>query len=708
MSWNIELPDTQFFIGHAGNRYPDDVQHLIHRVDSDEFTCLMNEVNDQNVISIDTETTGLNIARDVPLYWSMAYGSNRRITLREDTLDLFRPIFAKPGIQWIFANAKYDMHILGNNGIYLEGDCIDTQVMHALLYEDRRHALKLMSDHILGWTWADFETTFGKMNIQLGKERVERLNRACQRLGPVSEPIHEKRICGPEDLIRIAENENLALLIEYASNDAWGTLLIFWALKKQLEEAWTHSLFSNKPPYINTMWDFFDRIEKPYTKVLWKMERRGIMLDKQKLIDAEPDAIKAIARIERKIVNHAGRMINPNSPKQMREYFVDQEGLKPLAMSKGGKTGVRQPKVDKKFMERYENEHPVVSLMQEYRKYSKLYGTYIKGMGRMLDYNDRIHTHFNQDVARTGRLSSSEPNLQNIPRPENDYWNLRGAFITLPGWKIIACDYEQLEMRLLACAAQEQDMADIFLRGWDVHSGNGSLMYDVPYEDVAAGKKLDKAAEKMSDAELIQEAEAKSPGMFSRCDGDIHAYVRYCAQCRADAKNIGFGLNYGMGSKKLASDLGCTSQEAIEKIKTYKGRYPAVDSFMKEAVEEGRKYGYAFTLMGRRRNIPMIGSNRRDERALGERLAVNTQIQGSAADVCRAAQLSIDSYGLEREHECYMLLQVHDELVFELPEGNAEPAKRDIEELMAHPFCMDLMVPLTAAAEHGNNWGEAK
>jgi DNA polymerase-1 len=274
---------------------------------------------------------------------------------------------------------------------------------------------------------------------------------------------------------------------------------------------------------------------------------------------------------------------------------------------------------------------------------------------------------------------------------------------------MIAADYGQLEMRLLAAAALEQSMIDIFLRGWDIHSGNASLMYDTLYEDIALGKKLAKDAPQMDPAELMELVESKSPGIIQRAGvNGITDYLVTCARHRSDAKNIGFGLNYGMGPGKLARDLKVSLDVAKLKIEQYKRTYPAVERFMKEAIQEGRKTGYAFTVMGRRRNIPMIGSSRKDQQALGERLAVNTQIQGSAADVCKVAQLNIDAAGLDKRYDCWTVLQVHDELVFECPASAVDSVKQEIEELMAHAFSIELACPMEAEAGVGNNWGEAK
>lgn len=366
--WNVDLPDTLYLASESSH---------------DEKVAILNELRAAKHIAIDTETTGLTRWRCYPLYWSLAWG-DKRATLHADTLPYFIEIFADPSKVWILANAKFDMHMLANVGIHLAGEWHDVQVMHAQLYEDKPHKLKFIAKHLLDWTWADFQDQFGK----IGKKQ------------------------SAEDILRKAERENMDLLIEYAANDAWGTLKVWEELKHQLEDAFTYSLFSDHAPYINTLWDFFYKVEMPYTRVLWKMERRGIKIDRSKFAAAKPEAEQRIKEIEKQIVKQAGFMLNINSTPQMRKYFFDVAKLKPISMSDGGKTGVRQPQVNANFLEHYKHENDVAALVLEHRKLSKLYGTYIVGLDALVDPFDRIHTSFNQDVARTGRLSSSEPNLQ--------------------------------------------------------------------------------------------------------------------------------------------------------------------------------------------------------------------------------------------------------------------------------------------------------
>lgn len=644
--WNIELPTTQY---------------LGIPVDAEKLQEVIREVAAQPFVAIDTETTGLVVWKDMPLYWSLAW-PGRRVTLHAGLLHHFQEVFKNPNITWLFANAKYDMHILANVGITFAGKVADIQVMHALLHEDKPHNLKFITNHILGWTYADFQDQFGK----IGKKQ------------------------SAEDVIRRAENENFSLLIEYAANDAWGTFAGFEKLRQQLEQALTHSLFSHAFPYVTTFWDLFWKVEVPYTKTLWRMERHGIKVNRERLEKAKPEAEKEITRIEREIDKLAGRHINPKSTPQLRDWLINERGLNPVKFTKGGKSGVREASVDVRFLEHHSND-PAVQLVMQHRDYSKLYGTYITGLHELLDPNDRIHTRYNQDVARTGRLSSSNPNLQNIPRPENDKWSLRSAFIPEPGYTIIAVDYEQLEMRLLAAAALEPKMIQIFAKGKDIHTGNVEMVFGIPYDDVVAAKKIDK---KVKTGELPL--------------SEMTDYVKLCIRRRNEIKSVGFGINYGMGAGKLSKQIGVSHDEAQDLINLYMDTYPAVRQFFGEAVAETMATGYAFTILGRRRNVPEIASHRKDERSQGERIATNTQIQGSAADVCKMAQINLDKVRLEERYGCKQLMQVHDELVFECPTECVDQVMPEIRDIMEHPFSLELAVHLAVDSGFGESWGAAK
>jgi len=652
MAWNIDVPTAEYYdLEHrAGGWTTGPIEHII------------NEIAATPEVAIDTETTGLNKHRDIPLYWSLAWGQ-RRCTLHARTLPLFQSVFKQADRKWLFANAKYDMSILANVGVDLAGDCMDTQVMHALLYEDRSHRLKDMVDHVFGWRWSDFQDTFGRIN----KEQ------------------------SPQQLMEKAERENFGLLIEYAADDAWGTLCTGRELRKQLQAAYTDSLFSNRAPFINTLWDLYDKTEVPYTKVLYTCERNGILVNREYLESIAPDAQKEIDDLARSVVSETnGLVTNMNSTAQLLAYF-QQIGAPLTKKTKGGKTGVRKLSLDAEVLEHLASTYGVAGKTLRFRELTKLKGTYIDGIQEILDQHGRGHTNFNQDVARTGRLSSSDPNFQNVPKPENDKWKLRGAFVAPPGMDLVVADYAQLEMRLLADGSREPGMIEVIKRGWDIHMGNAAMIYNLPYEEIEAAKKTEK---KVKAGELPESA------MTERVD--------YLLRCRAEIKNIGFGLVYGMGDSKLARDLGITKQEATKKSQNFMAKYPAVASFKAEMIRDAETYGSVYTIMGRRRSTPGIHSYRNDDRSQAERIAVNTPIQGSAADVVRMAQVTLHAMRLDYHYGCRMLLQVHDELVFECPKENTKEVKEVIKDVMEHPFSIELSVPLAVDIGSGPSWMHAK
>jgi len=635
-TWNIDTPKTEYY------------DHT-----SKDLQTFVNEITAAKVKSIDTETTGLCIWKDIPLYWSVAFG-NRRATLHASALPFFTDAFNDPTTRWVLARAKYDAHILANVGIELKGDLADVQVMHSLLFCERSHRLKDICQHLFGWRWLDFQDTFGK----IGKLQTA------------------------EQLIRKAEAHDMAMLTEYAANDAWGTLASYWELKRQLEESPTHSLFRDIPPYIHTLWDLYEKVEMPYTKVLWFTERNGIQINKAYLDSIAPTAVTEIQETERAIYKLAGRAFNPRSPAQLHKYFFEEKGYKAVKFNKVGKSGVRNKSVDATVLEEWAGHDPMAALILKHREYSKLHGTYILGLAAEADHYDRIHTTLNQDIARTGRLTSVEPNLQNIPKPENDKWGLRGAFVARPGHKLIVADYKQLEMRLLACASLDQGMISVILKGWDIHMGNASMIFGKPYEDIVAAKK--KPHDQLTD------------------------YDKACLDDRSASKTIGFGIIYGMGAKKLGISLHCTKDEAQRKIDQFLDTYKAVDAFKTESVKEALDTGYAFTIMGRRRDLPEIASHRNDERSAGERKARNTPIQGSAADVVKMAQINLYKANLHGRYNCFPCLQVHDELIHECPNETVPEAMEEIKEWMEHPFVIDLAVPLEVDIKAGDSWNEAK
>lgn len=662
MPWNISVPDAECYAI---------TPHALADIDRSALESVVNEVAAQPVVAIDTETTGLTNWKDIPLFWSLSWG-DRRICMPSETLPFFQQAFDDPRKKWLFANAKYDAHILGNVGIKFKGHLVDTAVMHALLYEEKSHRLKDMAKETLGWKWSDFQDTFGRIPAE-----------------------------GPGPILMKAWEESPSKLIDYASNDAYGTYHLYLKLKAELEKEYTHSLY---PQHYDTLWDIFWKIEVPFTRVLFSCERHGVRVDTEYLAGLKAPMQKELDDIHREINKIVGEVINPNSPDQLRKYLVDKCGLHPRKMTKGGKKGIRQPSVDADFLEYYEDENPVAALCLRYRDLSKTLGTYVEGLNNHKDPYGRVHTKFNQDVARTGRLSSSEPNLQNIPKPDNDRFKLRGAFIPAEGCDLIVADYEQLEMRLLAAASGEPDMVALINRGWDIHMGNAAMVFGAsvaekfgratPYEydDFKNAKAIDK---KVKAGQLPPEA--------------ITAEIAALLQARDWVKTIGFGLNYGMKENKLAKSLKITKEEALALMEQYMSRYPAVKAFFDEAVEETRQTKYAYTVLGRRRSLPEIDAPNDMDRWKAERQAGNTQIQGSAADVAKMAMvLCFEDQELENRYGCKMLLQVHDELMFECPKENIPVCKEIIKQWMEHPLPTDLSVPLNISIGAGKSWLEAK
>ncbi len=684
MGWNIKMPDAEYFtLEHPG------------------LDGLVREIADKKEVAFDTETDGLILHKCRPYYWSMCWksenGRERRATLPADTLGAFKSSFDDYEKKWVMANAKFDMHMVSNLGINIKGQLVDIQVMHALLFEEQPHGLKDIAASLLGWKWTDFTDTFGSMKsgtCVCGGTKASHFNQAgmCKKTGCT-----DFRQVGPLDLLRRAEAQNMSLLIDYAANDAYGTWKIFEKLDEDLGKEDTWSLYDNSWPYIKTMRDYFYKTEMPFTRVLFACERNGIRANKAYLEKISPDIQKKLADLRADINKITGRMMKTSGP-MLKEYFIDECGLRALKWTKGGAKGEPQPSIDEKFLAWVADNHPrqpygeVAKLLGEHAKIQKQFSTYIEKMPSRLDHEDRVHPRLNQDVARTGRLSSSEPNMQNVTGGEKDLFKLRNSFIARKGNKLIVADYSQLEMRLLAAAAQEPAMMDIFHKNWDIHMGNVSIVYGIPYEDMVEAKKIDK---------LVSKGELDESAMTD--------YVKRCLSLRSSIKQIGFGLNYGMKEKAMAARIGCSVEEAVATIEKYMDTYPAVRAFFASAAEDTRRTGYAFTLLGRRRYLPDITARDDYTRFRAERQSSNMPIQGTAAEVCKMAMINIyEDTELRDKYGYMMCLQVHDEIVGECPEECVPIVVDRVREWMEHPFPSDIGVPLTAEIGSGDTWGTAK
>ena len=587
-------------------------------------------------------------------------------------------IFAKelgddPDITWVMTNANFDNNMLANSGVpLLAGDIHCTLVMDWLYDENRygRHGLKETALDHLGLNMRSFKKVFSK-------KRGETYQDALLRMMADS----------PEDAI------------DYASLDAWASLAVYKFLKPRLEKEGTATGLK--------LWDLFYNIEAPYSKVLYHCIRRGIMVDVGWLEEVRKPIVADMEDMQYELNKIAGSELNPDSTPQLRKLFFEDLKRDPIKMTPGGKSGNRQPSTDVHVLTQWADEGCEISQkILAYRALAKVKGTYVDGMIERCDSKLRIHPMLTQHVAVTGRLTSRDPNLQNIPRPDGDKYGLRGAFMPGTGYTLVAVDYRQLEMRLLAVMSGDERMQEVIRNGWDIHMGTASVMYDVSYDNISAAKKAASPSERQ--LELLG--------------------------FRQDAKTIGFGLNYGEGVRAMAAKLKCSMEDAKAKIETYFKPYPRVREFIESTHEFCRDYKEVSTVLGRKRRLLEADADWKEgfyHRGRGEwvperpgrlaaralRQAVNSIIQGSAADVARMAQIRCEESEELHDLGARQILQIHDEILFEVPDENLEEGCEVIKGLMENPFIdlpervgldfRDLPVPLDVDVGKGEAWSEA-
>ena len=405
--------------------------------------------------------------------------------------------------------------------------------------------------------------------------------------------------------------------------------------------------------------DLFYHIEMPLMRVLAKMEFAGISLDENWLIQESKDLENDLKNLETKIFELCGEEFNMNSPKQLGEILFEKLKLDPKA--KKTKTG--QYATSEDILQKLASKHEIIQYILEYRTYQKLKSTYVDALPNQIDKDTkRVHTNFSQTTAATGRLASLNPNLQNIPIRTLRGQQIRGAFVADEGNKLISADYSQIELRLIAEISGEENMIKAFQNGEDIHASTAAKLFKIPIEEVTKTQ-------------------------------------------RSQAKTVNFGIIYGQGAFALAEQTGLSRTEAKQLIDSYYETYPKLKEFMAEQVAKARKLGYVETILGRKRHLQDINSNNFVVKGHAERNAVNAPIQGSAADIIKLAMIKIQEV-LEQEHlKTKMLLQVHDELVFEAPENEVETAKKLIKENMENAYKTE--VPLLVEVGVGKNWLEA-
>ncbi|MBV6880269.1 DNA polymerase I [Epilithonimonas ginsengisoli] len=580
---------------------------------------LLNNLLKQKSVCFDTETTSLNELEAELIGMSFSYkkGLAYYIPISEnreeaqETIELFRPFFEAEEVLKIAHNLKYDAKVLQNYNIDVKGKIFDTMIAHYLLNPDGRHGMDYLSEMYLDYKPVSIESLIGKK----GKNQLT---------------------------LREVDIETQTA---YAAEDADVTFQLYELFAPQLAKENLEELFYN--------------VEMPLMRVLAKIELTGVKLDNNWLAQESIDLENDLRILESKIFELSGENFNMNSPKQLGEILFDKMQLDPKA--KKTKTG--QYATSEDVLQKLSSKHEIIASILEYRTLQKLKSTYVDALPSQIDKKDeRVHTTFAQTVAATGRLASVNPNLQNIPIRTLRGQQIRGAFVSDEGKKIISADYSQIELRLIAEISGEQNMIAAFQNGEDIHVSTAAKLFDIPLEEVTK----------------IQ---------------------------RGQAKTVNFGIIYGQGAFALAEQTGLSRTEAKKMIDSYYESYPRLKEYMAEQVKKAQDLGYVQTILGRKRHLKDINSSNFVVKAHAERNAVNAPIQGSAADIIKLAMIKIDEELEAQNLQTKMLLQVHDELLFEAPIDEVDVAMSLIKKEMESAFVTT--VPLLVEVGVGNNWLEA-
>jgi len=573
-----------------------------------------------NEICFDTETTSINPldAELVAIAFSWEKNSGYLIRFpesQEETLwilNMIRPVLENPGIIKIGQNMKFDIHVLANYGIDVKGPLFDTMIAHYLLEPDMRHNMNLLSETYLSYS-----------------------------------PVHIESLIGEKgDFQKNMRTVDTERLKEYAVEDADVTL----QLKNVFE------------PRIRTegLADLASSIEMPLIKVLARMERNGVILDKDALKKSAEDLRNDIIVLETEIYKLAGTEFNISSPKQLGDILFIRLKLD----DKARMTSTRQFVTNEEILQRLAHKHPIIDKVLEYRGLKKLLSTYVEALPQLVDSKTgRIHTSFNQAVAATGRLSSNNPNLQNIPVRDERGREIRKAFVPAEGNLFFAADYSQIELRLMAHLSRDKSMISDFLSGNDIHAATAAKIFGVDIKDITR-------------------------------------------EMRSRAKTANFGIIYGISSFGLSERLTIGRKEAKDLIDGYFNSYPGIKIYMDESIRKARENGYVTTMFGRRRYLRDIHSRNQVVRGNAERNAINAPIQGTAADIIKIAMVRIHEKLEEEKYKSKMILQVHDELIFEVPENELERLKEMVIHEMSDAAKLD--IPLSVDWGTGRNWFEAK
>lgn len=583
----------------------------------------MDKLKQAKLFALDTETDNLDYmaANLVGISFALENGEAAYLPLQLDylgapktletttALALLKPILENPAIQKVGQNFKYDLTIFARNGIDVQGVAFDTMLESYVLNSTGRHNMDDLAKRYLGHQTISFEEIAGKGKNQLTFNQI---------------PLEQAA--------------------EYAAEDADVTMKLQQVLWEKL----------SKEPSLEKL---FKEMELPLLGVLSRMERRGVLIDSDALFLQSNEIANRLSELEEQAYVLAGQPFNLASTKQLQEILFDKLGLPVIQ-----KTPKGAPSTNEEVLEELAFSHELPKVLVEHRGLSKLKSTYTDKLPQMVNpQTGRVHTSYHQAVTATGRLSSSDPNLQNIPIRNEEGRRIRQAFIAREGFTVVAADYSQIELRIMAHLSQDQGLINAFTQGKDIHRSTAAEIFGVALDEVTSEQ-------------------------------------------RRNAKAINFGLIYGMSAFGLSRQLGIGRADAQSYMDLYFKRYPGVQTFMHDIREKAKAQGYVETLFGRRLYLPDINSSNGMRRKAAERVAINAPMQGTAADIIKRAMIQLDQK-LQNDPDIAMIMQVHDELVFEVRSEKVAFYSELIKTQMES--AADLVVPLIVDVGQGNNWDEA-
>ncbi len=602
-------PEEQAAVGEYETvRAPSQLKQVVKAIQDAKTFCFDTETTSLN--TLDAELVGVSLAIEDGKAWYIPVGHRfedaaPQLTLKE-VVTALHTLLEDPSLSMLGQNVKYDIMVLEKYGLWPRNLAGDTMIASYLLNPSRRHNLTDLAREHLQYRMLEYDTV-----TEGGKKNFAEVS--------------------------------VADATRYSGEDADITLRLAHLLFPQVQA--------------EGMGQLFTEVEVPLAAVLARMELTGIRIDLDLLAVLSREFGQRRQELEKEIYELAGETFNIGSPQQLQMILFEKLGL---PRGKKTKTG---SSTDSSVLEALAEKYPLPAKILDYRGFTKLQNTYVDALPKLIHAKTgRIHTSFNQTVTVTGRLSSSNPNLQNIPARSEEGRRIRAAFVPAQGYVMLSADYSQIELRLLAHLSQDPVLVESFQKGQDVHARTASELFATPLHSISSDQ-------------------------------------------RREAKTINFGIIYGMGAQRLARSLSIPFKTAQDYISQYFARYTGIKAYMDSVLVEARKRGYVTTLFGRRRYVPDLQSKNLQLAAAAERMAVNTPIQGTAADLIKMAMVAIDKRLMQDRLPARMLLQVHDELLFEVQEDKVEQVKQCVRELMES--VMPLRVPLKVDIGAGLNWAEA-